>query len=124
LNLRLNYPEFGELICQHDCICLHETKTDDTDQINFPEYIFKTKNRQKFSHRKSGRIAFGYRKKLDKFITIIKNDSKFVFWVKVSSTFFKLDEDVLIGVVYIPLEFTSYLSQEVFNDIDCDIRNF
>ena len=79
LYLRLNYPEFGELICQHDFICLQETKTDDTDQINFPGYIFKTKNRQKFSHRKSGGIAFGYKEKLDKFITIIKNDNKFVF---------------------------------------------
>ena len=62
LNLRLNYPEFGELICQYNCICLQETKTDDTDQINFQGYIFKTKNRQKFSHRKSGGIAFGYKK--------------------------------------------------------------
>lgn len=124
LNLRLNYPEFGELICQHDFICLQETKTDDTDQINFPGYIFKTKNRQKFSHRKSGGIAFGYKEKLDKFITIIKNDNKFVFWVKVSSTLFKLDEDVLIGVVYIPPEFTSYSSQEAFNNIYFDIRYF
>jgi hypothetical protein len=33
LNLRLNYPEFGELICQYDVICLQETKKDDTDQI-------------------------------------------------------------------------------------------
>ena len=41
---------------------------------------------------------------------------KFVFWVKVSSTLFKLDEDVLIGVMYIPPEFTSYTSQEAFND--------
>jgi exonuclease III len=52
------YPEFGELIYQHDFICLQETKTDDTDQIYFPGYIFKTKNRQKFSDRKSGGIAF------------------------------------------------------------------
>ena len=41
-----------------------------------------------------------------------------------SSTLFKLDEDVLIGVVYIPPEFTSYSSQEAFNDIDFDIRKF
>ena len=37
---------------------------------------------------------------------------------------FKLDEDVLIGVVYIPPEFPSYSSQEAFNDMDFDIRNF
>ena len=41
-----------------------------------------------------------------------------------SSTLFKLDEDVLIGVVYLPPEFTSYSSQKAFNDIDFDIRNF
>ena len=72
LNLRLNYTAFGELICQHDFICLQETKTDDTDQINFPGYIFKTKNRQKFSHRKLGRIDFGYKEELDELITNIK----------------------------------------------------
>ena len=42
-----------------------------------------------------------------------------------SATLFKLDEDVLIGVMYIPPEFTSYSSsQEAFNDIYFDIRNF
>ena len=55
---------------------------------------------------------------------ITKNDSKFVFWVKMSSTVFKLDENVLIGVVYIPPECTSYSSQEAFNDIYFDIRYF
>ena len=69
-------------------------------------------------------INSGYKEKLNKFINIIKNDNKFVFWVKVSSTLFKLDEDVLIGVVYIPPEFTSYSSQEAFNDIDFNIRKF
>jgi hypothetical protein len=47
----------------------------------------------------------------------MKNDSKFVFCVKVSSAVYKLDEDVLIGVVYIPPEFTSYSSQDAFNVI-------
>jgi exonuclease III len=72
LNLRLNYTEFGKLICQRDLICLQETKTDDTDQINFPGYIFRTKNRQKASHRKSGGIYFGYKEELEKLITTIK----------------------------------------------------
>ena len=41
-----------------------------------------------------------------------------------SSTVFRLDENVLIGVVYIPPECTSYSSQEAFNDIYFDIRYF
>jgi hypothetical protein len=41
-----------------------------------------------------------------------------------SSKVFKLDENVLFGVVYIPPECTSYSSQEAFNDIYFDIRYF
>jgi len=41
-----------------------------------------------------------------------------------SSTVFKLDKDVLVGVVYIPPECTSHSSQETFNDIDFDISYF
>ena len=41
-----------------------------------------------------------------------------------SATLFKLDKDVLIGVMYIPPEFTSYSSQKAFNDIDFDIITF
>ena len=41
-----------------------------------------------------------------------------------SSTVFKLGEHVLIGVVYIPPECTSYSSQEASNDIYFDIRYF
>ena len=37
---------------------------------------------------------------------ITTNDSKFVFWVTMSSTVFELDEHVLIGVVYMPPECT------------------
>jgi len=33
---------------------------------------------------------------------IANNDSKFVFCVKMSSMVFKLDDHILIGVVYIP----------------------
>jgi CTP:phosphocholine cytidylyltransferase-like protein len=60
-----------------------------------------------------------YSSPFGKSFSVNTDDSKFVFWVKVSST----DEEVLIGVVYIPPEFTSYSSQEAFNDIDFNIRN-
>ena len=53
LYLRLNYPEFGELICQHDFICLQETKLMTLIKLIFRGIYLKQKNRQKFSHRKS-----------------------------------------------------------------------
>jgi exonuclease III len=45
--LRLQYPEFCELIIKNDIVCLQETKTDDIDKIDLEGYTFKMKNRKK-----------------------------------------------------------------------------
>jgi hypothetical protein len=34
LKKKTRYPEFENLVCKHDIICLQETKTDDFDQID------------------------------------------------------------------------------------------
>ena len=41
---RLQYPEFQNMIRNHDILCFVETKTDDLDVINFPgfKFIMKT----------------------------------------------------------------------------------
>jgi hypothetical protein len=38
--------------CANDIICLGESKTDDTDEILLPGYIFKMKNRKTFEYKK------------------------------------------------------------------------
>ena len=47
VKLRLQYPEFCELIKKNDIVCLQETKTDDIDKIDLEGYTFKMKNRKK-----------------------------------------------------------------------------
>jgi hypothetical protein len=47
IKLRLQYPDFCELIKKNDIICLQETKTDDIDKIELKRYTFKMKNRKK-----------------------------------------------------------------------------
>jgi hypothetical protein len=37
---RLQYPEFEDLLRNHDIICLVESKTDDRDEIKLTGYIF------------------------------------------------------------------------------------
>jgi hypothetical protein len=59
------YPEFENVVCKHDIICLQETKTDDFDQIDIPGYIFKLNDRKKTKSRnKSGGIALGFKEQL------------------------------------------------------------
>jgi hypothetical protein len=45
LKNKLQYPEFQEFLSANDIICLVESKTDGTDEILLPDYIFKMKNR-------------------------------------------------------------------------------
>jgi hypothetical protein len=49
----------------NDITCLVESKTDDTDEILLPGYIFKMKNRKTFACQKSGGIVLGYREKFE-----------------------------------------------------------
>lgn len=76
---RLQYPEFENLVRNHDIICLVESKTDDRDEIKLPGYIFKLKNRKKIANVKSGGILLGFKDKYEKFIEPIETDSKFVY---------------------------------------------
>lgn len=46
------------------------------------------------------------------FLQVLKNE--YVPWFKISYLFFKSDEDVFCGIVYIPPENSKYLSIDCF----------
>ncbi|CAG2184684.1 unnamed protein product [Mytilus edulis] len=123
INKRLQYPEFCELLYDHDIICLQETKTDDLDTINLPGFIFHMKNRQKYG-KKSGGIILAYKEKLNNYLELLETDSKYTFWFKLSSVFSKIDEDVVFGIVYIPPENSVYHQPDTFDQVENEIRSF
>ena len=123
INKRLQYPEFCELLYDHDIICLQETKTDDLDTINLPGFIFHMKNRQKYG-KKSGGIILAYKEKLNNHLELLETDSKYTFWFKLSSVFSKIDEDVVFGIVYIPPENSVYHQPDTFDQVENEIRSF
>ncbi|CAG2239764.1 unnamed protein product [Mytilus edulis] len=59
------YPEFITLLNNYDVVCFDETKLDDLDTVELDNFIFHFKNRKKYSNRKSGGIAFGYKRYLE-----------------------------------------------------------
>ena len=119
LKLRLQYPEFCELLNQYDIVCLQETKTDDLDTIEFPGYVISMKNRKKYG-KKSGGIVLAYKESLSDSIEILKSDSDFVLWFKVSSK----STDIIFGIVYIPPEGSPYLLPDTFDQVENEIRAF
>ena len=74
---RVNYPEFKDLIEQHDILCLQETKTDDLDEFEIDGYEIKMKNRVKYGRVNSGGITLIYKRELNEFIYIHETECKF-----------------------------------------------
>ncbi|CAG2251665.1 unnamed protein product [Mytilus edulis] len=72
---RVNYPEFKDIIDNHEIVCLAETKTDDIDVINLPGYEFKMKKKTgKKLKTRSGSIIVGYKEHLKTMIEIIDTE--------------------------------------------------
>jgi len=124
LKRRIQYPEFLELVNDYDILCFVETKTDDVDEIDLPGFIIKMKNRFQFRRVKSGGIIVGFRKSLGDNISIIETDSKYVLWFKISKNIFRLQQDVLFGIVYIPPEHSLYCVGDPFSEIENEFLNF
>ena len=79
---KLRYPEFTELIKKYHIIGLTETKTDDTDNIQLPDYVtyMYMKNRQKVTNIRSGGIILAKKNDIAILVKIINTytDRKYV----------------------------------------------
>jgi hypothetical protein len=82
------------------------------------------KNRKTFACRKSGGIVLGYREKFEGDIEVIETVNKFVLWCKISSKLMKLNSDLLLGIVYIPPEYSRYSSPDAFSQIENEYVEF
>ena len=102
INRRLQYPDFLELVNKFNILCFVETKTDDVDEIEIPGFTVKMKNRFKFRKIKSGGIILAVRNNLTNYIFEIESESKYVFWFKADKRLFRLNQDIVFGIVYIP----------------------
>ncbi|VDI30247.1 Hypothetical predicted protein [Mytilus galloprovincialis] len=109
-------PEFSDLVINNDISIFVETKTDKLDIISLPNgYSCFSKHRSKFK-RKSGGIVIIYKSELEKFLTFPKTKSEFVQWIQFSKDL--LNDNVLMGCVYIPPEGSKYSSVDAFTEIE------
>ena len=99
---KLQYPEFRELIRNYDLFCVTESKLDNYDIVDVPGYKFISQTRRQKCLRRSGGIGVFVNDNISQYITIIDSDSDYVMWFKLCRTFFKADDDLIFGVVYLP----------------------
>jgi hypothetical protein len=51
--------------------------------------------------KKSGGIVIIYKSKLENCLSFIQSESQFVQWVKISNVAFDLQNDIILGCVYV-----------------------
>ena len=105
-------PEFLNEISNFDIVCINETKTDSTDDLEIDGFKCFVKHRCELSRFKSGGIAIYVKNDISKYASVIDSASKYVLWLHVSKNVGGLDENLIIGAVNIPPENSKYVSQE------------
>lgn len=121
LKSKLKFQEITDIIVSHDIIIFVETKLDDLDILNVPNgYSYITKNRENMC-KKSGGIVIIYKSKLKNCLSFIHSESQFVQWVKISNVAFDLQNDIILGCVYVPPEVSKYYNSESFDEIEKEL---
>ena len=122
---RSYYPEFIDLIKKYDIIGIQESKTDDLDLINIPEYVVYFNNREKISRRKSGGIALLIKSELQPYVKVERNHfSKLVLWFSISHKLMSTESDVYCGVVYIPPVGSRYANEDPFSELYAEMNRY
>ena len=127
LNNKLNIPEFVDYVQSYDILLFGETKTDDTDVPRISEYFEELgyciyfKNRFARTVCKSGGLAIVVKLSLVKYVRIKMTTSKAVQWMVVDKEVLSVDQDMLLGNVYIPPEGTRYTTIEYFTEIEREL---
>ena len=124
LTTRQIYPEFLDLINQYDIIGLQETKLDLTNAAQFLDgYKIFCKHGKPISKVKSGGIAIAVKHNIQKFINIIDTQSKLVLWFSLSRRLTGKKNDILCGVVYIPLSNSKYCVEDPYVEIEQELKS-
>ena len=59
--------------------------------------------------RKSGGLGVFVRNELSEFIMQVDSESDYIMWLKINKMAFKANEDIYIGVVYVPPDFCLFV---------------
>ena len=124
LRRRSNYPDFANFVESYDLLCFTEIKTDNTDIISFQGYSSFDQPRKRPYLRKSGGISIYFKNKFSNFLKIIETESDYVLWVEISKTLTQTEENVILGVVYIPPENSNYYNEDEFLILENEILSF
>ena len=124
LKRRSLYPEFNELVTKHDIFCVVETKLDIYDTIFCPGYDFYSNPRKQVVLRKSGGIGIYIKNSISEHVTLMESLSDYVSWLRISKNLSNVEQDIIIGVLYIPPQSSKYYNADDFVQLEQEIMAY
>ena len=101
---KMQTEEFVSILNKHDIVFVYETWASETSVYDLDGYICHSYYRS-FQHRNARRASGGvlvmYRSCISEGISVVKNHHNTVIWLKLDKTFFKTEEDIYVGGVYV-----------------------
>ena len=118
---KMQYPEFRDLISNDDLFCVTKSKLDNHDLVTMPGYKFISQPRHQKLLRKSGGIGVLVKDTISRHISIIDSDSDYLLWLKLSKSFFNAEDDLIVGVVYLPPTDSRFSNPDELEMFDIEI---
>ena len=123
LKRRALYPEFSEFIKNFDILGTVETKLDSTDVISLQGYKFINCPRKQAVLRRSGGIGVYIKSDIASFISQTESSSDYITWLKISKSLLNTEQDLIIGVCYVPPQSSKYFNHDDFSTLEEEIMS-
>ncbi|MEW8547682.1 MAG: endonuclease/exonuclease/phosphatase family protein [Candidatus Thiodiazotropha sp.] len=123
LKRRSQYPDFIEYFDKYDLICFVETKLEDTDVVSIPGFqCFSQPRKQKYI-RKSGGIALYAKNDIFEHCKHLSTDSDYIMWISIDKSSTSMDENLIIGVTYVPPSQSRFFNDEELQTLENEITS-
>ena len=94
-------------------------------QILYLSLVFNIyhKPRKQTFLRRSGGIAFCFKEHLARFVKHLESNSDYIMWLEIDQCLLNADENVILGVSYIPPIQSKYYNDEEILNLERDITS-
>ena len=115
LRSKLKLLDFEEFIQKYKLIFPTETKLDELDDIDVPNYKIFTNNRT-IKKRASGGVAILVHNSLSDYITVLDTDIKSTIWIRLNKNICQIP--IVFGLIYNPPENSPYADISIYDQIE------
>ena len=123
LKRRLEYPDFTKYFENYDILCFMETMLDDNDIISLPGFSIISQPRKQKHFRKSGGLAVLIKDRFAEFCKHIGTTSDYILWLSLNKNLTNTEENVIIGVIYVPPTQSRFFNDEELTNLENEITS-